>query len=201
MWREVYTKGTRFGTNADWRREHLKKEHAKSVTDAELKAEEEKMLEEMCRCFLDQNKLLVQRARERTRYNETQRRVIREALTGRKRKEEISRMIVESMDPMKEGIRERKKTAETRGRIRKKTLRSKEQGRQVTEKGDGQIWMVSEEKAKVLVRRWEQRRRQMLARWESLPPGPPGPGESLIGGEDYRSRRSGRRNTLAKQIQ
>ena len=93
-------------------------------------------------------------------------------------------MIVESMDPMKQGIRGRKKTAETRGRRRKKMRRSKEQGRQVTEKGDGQIWMVSEEKAKVLVRRWEQRRRQMLVRWESPLSGPPGLEEIPMGGGD-----------------
>ena len=49
----------------------------------------------------------------------------------------------------------------------------KEGGKRVSEKRDGQMRMLPHEVVDKLTWRREQRRRQLLARWEAPPPGPP----------------------------
>ena len=105
-------------------------------------------------------------------YGENQRKDIIEIMIGTARKEKISWEINESMrrEESERGGRERRiewMEGDEGGGRQKRRARSTREKRQRQKLGGGVRGVV-------ITCGWEKRRREMMARWEAPPPGPPG---------------------------
>ena len=162
----------------------MERRHVRDIQEISEKKEE---IQRVCKAwdvFASSYEDLIQRAIVREDYVAGRRRGIIGALMARVSKTVIAQEIRESLESgnkrEKKNIRlmeelegDWKSAGERRSQSSSCRKQKQEGGRRVSVKRDGQMRMLPQEVVDELTWRREQKRRQLLARWEAPPPGPP----------------------------
>ena len=183
-WKKAIEKGAKYGGDSEESCKELARRYVWGIEGIPQRNRVIKRVNRMWVEFQSSYAYQIRRAKVREAYVAEQRQGIIRAMKTRVDKTVIAQEIRESLSSgSKRGKKKIRLTdgleGDWRSARRRKRQRSscrkqkKEGGKRVSEKRDGQMRMLPHEVVDKLTWRREQRRRQLLARWEAPPPGPP----------------------------